>query len=382
MVKNLNPTRNRRNRGDIMLEKGKIRAGQLMWLLITIGTALLVPMSQIAVAAGSRQDSWLAEILSLAIQLVMLRVVLKLAMRFPGMEFASCLKEICGSFLGNFIALLYIWFFIFSSAAFLREITSFSIAMIYIETPPFVISLIILFTAGYIAFLGLEVIARTNEIILPIIIILYFTAFFLLLKEINWDNLKPVLENGVIPILRGAFVSSGSFVFVAFVAVALPYINKPRECRRSLALGSIIQGVAVIFATIVVIGVMGPGLAQSTLYRGYLAVRYISYANFVEHLDPIALSIFVLSRVIKISVFFYASCLVTGQLFNLKSYRFLYIPAGIVILIFSRVFFRDAAQLNRFFVTIWPIHNYIFELVFPLFLLILAMVRKKGEQET
>lgn len=91
-----------------MLEKGKIRAGQLMWLLITIGTALLVPMSQIAVAAGSRQDSWLAEILSLAIQLVMLRVVLKLAMRFPGMEFASCLKEICGIFLGNFIALLYI----------------------------------------------------------------------------------------------------------------------------------------------------------------------------------------------------------------------------------------------------------------------------------
>lgn len=365
-----------------MLESGKIRAGQLMWLLITIKNALLVPMSQIAIASGSRQDSWMAEILSLAMQLVMLYVVLKLALRFPGMEFTSYLKEICGRFVGSFIAFLYIWFFTFASAAYLREITSFSLAMIYTETPPIIIALLILLTTGFVASLGLEVIARTNEIILPVIIVLYFTGFFLLIKEINWNNFKPFLENGVVPVLKGAFVSSGSFVFVGFVAVALPYINKPRECRRSLVLGSMVQATAVILATAVVIGVMGPSLAQISLYRGYLTIRYISYANFVEHLDPLALSIFVMGKVITISVFFYAACLISGQLFQLKSHKLLLFPVGALILLLSRILFKDAAQLNRFFVTIWPVHNYIFELVIPFFLLILALVRKKGEKGT
>jgi len=364
-----------------MLEKGKIRAGQLLWLLITVNTTVIITLAASPISAGSKQDSWLAEILSVIFQFIMLYIILKLGVRFPQMEFTHYIKQISGRFLGSLIVIAYIWFFLFVSSVILREITSFAVAVIYTDTPPVVISVLIILTSSYIVSHGIEVIARTNEIALPIIIVQYLIGVSLLFPIINLDNFKPMLENGLMPVLKGAFVSSSDFIFVAFIAAVLPYVNKPRECRRGLAIGLAAAGMVILVPIIAAIGVMGPAVAQTTLYKGYMALRYISYAKFIEHLDNFGLAIFTLGQVIKITVFYYASCLMAGQLLGLRSYRPLIVPAGIIILVLSRVLFKNAAQLARFFITFWPVHNYVFELAIPLFLLLLAILRKKGESE-
>ncbi|MDI3480571.1 MAG: spore germination protein [Tepidanaerobacteraceae bacterium] len=343
-----------------------------MWLLITTSNSLLIPLSQTAIAAGSRQDSWLAEILSLAIQLVMLQMILKFSLLSKDMEFSSRIKKICGRIVGSIVIVLYIWFFVFSSAAFLKELTSFAVAMIYVQTPSVVIDLMIILTSCYMAFHGLEVQARTNEIILPTIISLYLIGLFLLLPNVKLDNFKPVLENGLTPVIKGAFISSSSFVFTVFVPVVLSYVNKPEECQKTLTIGSIIQGFLLIIATAIITGVLGPNLAQVTIYRGYIALRYISYGNFVEHLDPIGFSIFVLSKVVQISLFIYAASLISAQFLAIKSYKPLIFPTGFIILLLSNIF-KNVSQLNRFFITLWPLHNFFFEMVIPLFLWILIL---------
>lgn len=348
-----------------------------MWLLITTSNSLLIPLSQTAIAAGSKQDSWLAEILSLVIQMIMLQIILKFSLLFRDREFSSYIKKICGHIVGTIIIILYVWFFIFSSAAFLKEITNFAVAMIYVQTPSIVISMMILFTSCYIASHGLEVLARINEIILPTIILLYLTGLFLLLPNVKLDNFKPILENGIMPVIRGAFISAGGFVFVVFIPVVLYYVNNPIKCQRYLVLGNIIQGFLLITATTIIIGVLGPDLAQITIYRGYIALRYISYGNFVEHLDPIGFSIFVLSKTVQISLFIYAASIIARQFLYIKSNKPLILPIGVIILMLSN-FFKNATELNRFFITLWPLHNYFFELAIPLFLWIIILFRKKG----
>ncbi len=148
-------------------------------------------------------------------------------------------------------------------------------------------------------------------------------------------------------------------------------------------------GIMTVFAVMItltvvnltVLFVLGPTTATRD-YPLFIASRYVSLADFFENLESIAMAVWIVEAFIKISVFFYAAALGTAQWLNLKDYRIVIWPLGILFLEFGFWKLPITMELNHFLTVTLPFYGSFIQIIIPLFLLILALVKSRKRKES
>ena len=98
----------------------------------------------------------------------MIAVALALAKRFPSQAFTDYLPEILGRVPGKLLAAAYALMFVHIGSVLLNEGTSLIRIAIFTQTPGVVLDVVWVLMAVYGAYLGIEVIARENQLVLPL----------------------------------------------------------------------------------------------------------------------------------------------------------------------------------------------------------------------
>ena len=87
----------------------------------------------------------------------------------------------------------------------------------------------------------------------------------------------------------------------------------------------------------------------------------------------------VLGGFFKIGVFYYAAVLGSAQWLELRDYRSLVLPIGIILVALSILIHNGIVDLLDFLTRVWqPYALLVFEGGIPLVLLIVALARRKG----
>lgn len=150
-----------------MLEKGKIGARQLTILAIflTIGDSILALPATTAIQG--KQDAWLSGVIGLAIGIPIVYLIAVVGKLYPGMTVFMSSRKILGKWLGLVASLLFAVHLFLNASVFLREIGDFVTSHMMPETP--IQSILLLFLCIIVmgTKLGLEVIARTGELLFP-----------------------------------------------------------------------------------------------------------------------------------------------------------------------------------------------------------------------
>ncbi|MBC7342498.1 MAG: GerAB/ArcD/ProY family transporter [Clostridia bacterium] len=110
----------------------------------------------------------------------------------------------------------------------------------------------------------------------------------------------------------------------------------------------------------------------------FSAMHMIEVGNFLERIDAIHMSIWVLSSFIAIATFYYLASLGIIQVLGLEDYKPTVAPLGIIIVSLSFLLFNNLAELNEFLTRIVPPYTAIFLVFFPYLMLLAALVRKIG----
>ncbi|MGW6383966.1 GerAB/ArcD/ProY family transporter [Peribacillus butanolivorans] len=362
-----------------MLEKGKIGSRQLTILVIlyTIGDSILVIPS--IVASEAKQNGWVSGIFSVAIA-PLLVVFLYDALRkcYPDLTLVEYSQKILGKWLGIAISLLFISYFFITTATYLREIGDFMTSQIMPDTPIQVIMFLFMSIVLMSARLGLEPLARSAEILFPFVVILLSSLMILLLPEIKFQNLQPVWEGGVKPVIRGS-IPFIVFPFIEPVAVLmiLPFVSQKERIRKSLFVGQLLAGSVLIIITMLAILVLGVDLTAKEIYPSYKLAQKINIANFLTRLEAILAIIWFITIFIRFSLFFYVTVLGLAQTLKLQDYRPLVFPFGMILIVFTLIMAPNTVYYSNFISDIWPFYAMTFGFLLPLLLLTIAKVHKK-----
>ncbi|MFJ7681173.1 GerAB/ArcD/ProY family transporter [Peribacillus butanolivorans] len=362
-----------------MLEKGKIGSRQLTILVIlyTIGDSILVIPS--IVASEAKQNGWVSGIFSVAIA-PLLVVFLYDALRkcYPDLTLVEYSQKILGKWLGIAISLLFISYFFISTATYLREIGDFMTSQIMPDTPIQVIMFLFMSIVLMSARLGLEPLARSAEILFPFVVILLSSLMILLLPEIKFQNLQPVWEGGLKPVIRGSI----PFIVIPFiesvaVLMILPFVSQKDRIRKSLFVGQLLAGSVLIIITMLAILVLGVDLTAKEIYPSYKLAQKINIANFLTRLEAILAIIWFITIFFRFSLFFYVTVLGLAQTLKLQDYRPLVFPFGMILLVFTLIMAPNTVYYSNFILDIWPFYAMTFGFLLPLLLLTIAKVHKK-----
>lgn len=365
-----------------MLEKGRISGRQftILVMLYLIGSAILIIPS--ILASEAKQDAWIAALLTVGVALFIMPLYVALGSRFPNMTFAEYTEEILGKWLGKTVTLLFLIAFPFFTASLtLRNIGDFVTTQIMPETPIQAIHIIFLGIIIMGVRLGLEPLARAAELFFPGVILLFLLLIAFTAPQMKLENIQPVLEEGIKPVLRAA-VPFISFPFVEPVIFLMlfPYVNRTKQTGKALFTGILLGGIFLFVVTALTILVIGVDQATRQNFPSYVLTKEIRVGQFLERIEAIMAVIWFITIFFRMCIFLYVVALGIAQALNLKDYRFLTFPLGMILTVLSIVGIPSSTYLLEFNQKIWPIYAATFGLFLPLLLLGTAIFRKKRKR--
>ncbi|WLD91696.1 GerAB/ArcD/ProY family transporter [Alkalihalobacillus sp. AL-G] len=359
------------------MEKSKISPQQLFSLIVLfeLGTALIVPLG-----VEAKQDAWLAELLGMTGGIVLLLQYYYLYRHYPNLLLTSYIQKIFGKYIGFFIALSYILFFIYGASRDLRE-SSELFLLPYSETPMSVLSGIMMILVCYALYQGIEVIARAGEIFFVLVFSMVVLTFFLTIGSnvVRFENLLPVLENGWKPVLTTAFPDRVFFPYGELICftVIFPYLTKPEYGMKFGMVAMVLSGVILTMTIVIEIAVLGVNGLSIAVFPFLKLVEKLNIAGFVQGLEVIAMIVLIVGDFFKVAVFTYAAVISSTDLFKIKNHRKFVLPIGVMIFITSMVatdnFIEHIQQGKIVLKSIFPL----FEFVIPLLLIIVLSIRRR-----
>lgn len=355
------------------LDRGKVSASQLALLFIT--SRAIPPAVTMVTVSQAKNDAWIAELLAPVAACGILALVLAVAVRFPGEGLIEYTGKLFGPVLGKALGLMYLVFFVHIAAYEARQFGDIMTSIIP-ETPLMVFIGSILFVAAVIARGGVETLGRFGEMAFPISLGSAFLVFLLSAPKIELVNLLPVMEEGVSPVLRGASLALVQYAELLPLAVLFPFVNRRNEVAKYMTGYIFCSGVAIAALAVAALGIYG-SLVGDLRFPGYYLARSVNLANIVQRLEGLALAIWLLGFIVKISIFLYVTCLGLGQLLATPGYKPFAFPLALMVAVLSVAVGENIFELSEFFrpAVVLP-YALLFQVGLPL--LTLAVASAKG----
>ncbi|MEY9977402.1 endospore germination permease [Lysinibacillus sp. RC79] len=361
-----------------MMEKEIISSRQFMiiTLLFSVGTAILIiPAS---VTSEAKQDAWIAAIIGVVISLPIVKLFVALGNRTPTLTFVEANEKILGRFFGKITAIGFIIISLLSAGELLYFIGIFMKTEIMPETPTMAFALMFSIIIIYAAFLGIEVFARSAEILCPIFILIFIFFVIFISPSIHIENIQPIMETPKKSLFFSMirFISLFSFPLVVLLTIFPSAVNVQKSAQKGFYIGTIIGGIVLITIIAMSILVLGPANTAARTFPSYSLAQRISIGNFLQRIEVIMAAMWIISIYIRTFMYFYAAVIGISQLFKIKNHRPLIFPLGMIILGISQIVHPNIIHSDIYNRDTWPIFSFVFMILLPLVLLLVAMIRK------
>lgn len=318
------------------MEKAKLSVIQLFALMFIfeMGTALVV-----SYGTNARKDAWLAILLALCGGIVLFYIFHFLYRQYPNLLFTGYIRELFGKYLGWIVGLLYCLHFLYICGRNVRELGDLLVSSTLSETPLLAINLTLVLVICYVIHLGIEVVGRTAEVFMVVLLLLGAAGnFFVLVSgDVDFYQIRPFLERGWKPIFTTAFPHLLIFPFGEMIAftMLLPYLNRPQLAKRAWLAAMISSGMILSWTVLLNTSVLGVDVMQRSVFPTLTAVGKVNLFDFIERLDAIVVFTLLITVFFKASIYLYAAVLGIADLFKLKTYRQILLPIGTIVIFLS-----------------------------------------------
>jgi|SRR5690625_777074 len=345
-------------------------------ILITIGDAILVLPA--IVTEFAKHDAWLSTILALAFGLLIVYLFLVVGSFYPKLNLIQYTVKIFGKWFGSIVSLFFLGYLFLSASAHVRELGDFITTQILPQTPIQVIHFMFIFMIIMVVRSGLEPIARTGELLFPIVFFFLMLLFVLVLPNVHMNWIQPMLANGIKPLLKGTLVAT-AFPFMELVVflMILPSMNVQKKIRKGFFVGTIIGGAVLVLVVLLCILVLGESTTSRNIYPTFALARVIHIGQAIQRIEGIIAIIWTITTFLKISLYIYALHIGLVHLLKLEEYRILTFPIGMILFASSILVSPNITYFSNMIAYYWPFYDLTVAVFLPLLLMGVFFIRKK-----
>jgi spore germination protein KB len=298
-----------------------------------------------------------------------------LGTKFSRMTLIGICETIYGKIIGKFLGLILVLWFLFVTALTLRLVGEFIVLAIMPETPLIAVNLLFMALVAYSVRHGIEVIARTGEILSPVSYVAIAVVVVLVAKEARFENLLPFMAKGWGPPIR-ASLTPVSFAATTLGALMFtPSLNRPRLLKLSLVLSVVV--VSTVGLMIESMSTMVFGAARrEIMFLHFDLIRLIKLLKMHFGLQSIFMTVIICGSFLQVSLFYHLTAVGLRQWLGLKYHRPLITPLGVVIIALSVLLFENILEIVDFMDKFLPAASLTLQVGILCLLLLGARVRR------
>lgn len=361
-------------------ENGTIAVHQFTLLVFFFGVGSTILISPSILATDAKQDAWMSEMLGTAFCLPMIALYLGLAKRYDRKSLLEINELVFGKWIGICLSLLYLLYFLILCAFLIGELGYFITTQVMPDTPIDFIMACLMAVVVMAVRLGPETFARGAEMFFPWVALLIVLLVLMLLSKVEADHLKPMLEDGIFPVVKAAYPYASYQEFIILMMV-YPFLRKSRKGADAYYTGALSAGFVLLLIVLLCLSVLGPGLTSDNVYPSYMLAKKISIGHFLERVEVIVGGLWFVTITFKLILTFFAAAEGASQVFRFNGYRFMTVPLGMFIVASVLVVNPNIVYAMKFTHQIWPAFSITFMIAIPLLTWIVSRIRhgKAGE---
>lgn len=363
------------------MEKAKISSIQFFLLLFMfeLGTAVVVGQGVVA-----KKDSWISLLLGMGGGVILFYIYYALFRYYPSLPLTAYARKIFGTYIGWVVGLLYTIFFLYTSARNVREFSEVLVTATMPEIPLLVVALLFVMAICYVLYLGIEVLARTAEIlgIFLLFVGIIGNIFVYLTGTVEPNNLKPILEYGWKPVLETAFYSPMFLIFpfgeVFVFAMLFPYLNRAGTVKIVGLSSLIVSGLILSYTAALNIAVLGVSEVERSPFPLLSTVGKVNILEFIQRLDALVVITLLITVFFKAGIYLYSAVIGMVDLFRLQNHQQIIFPAGLILAFLSVVIAEDFAEHTEEGATVHIMYFATpFLIILPIVMLFIAFIRQR-----
>ncbi|MEQ8201866.1 MAG: endospore germination permease [Syntrophomonadaceae bacterium] len=289
---------------------------------------LFIPMLTIH---SAHNGAWLAFLLSV-LPTALLAYLYTYVVRKSSRPFPASLEEHLGKLLGKIIGFSYILVFFFATVFSITYFTALISSSIVPDTPLSIYIGAMLLVSYSALKSGMENIARVIEL-------LFFLSFFPTIILVVISMVQSPDIRALLPVVQTSYLDLGSAILysvcisgelIAILTFAFFSNDKP-NIARFLKWVVIAYAALISLTTAAILMDFGPDYANHISFPIFKLIRTIKISDFIQNIDIIFISIFIMSIFTSVCVKWFLTCFSIQQVFGLRDYRFLAAPTAVMI---------------------------------------------------
>ncbi len=357
------------------------RQSMTITLGFTVGTAPLFVPTSVAALAGP--DGWLSGIIAGLIGLLVLWIDTRLGGLYPDKTLVETIVLLLGKWVGGFIAVCFIFIALLSGTQVIWYMGDFFTTVFVPEYPPLSINAIFIAITAVALLYGLEAFSRADEIFYLIVFPLFILAMLMLIPNIKGDNLLPILENGIAPVLKGTIPLLDSIILpIIFLNMFFPMnTGNDKEVKKYRLKGYLLGVMSAFLAVLTCILTFGSTVTAELRFPLFVSTKEISLGVVFSRLEAMFVLIWMITNFVATFFYFYAGIVGLSQLLGLKSYKALVPPLLLIVFAYSDTIYKNVPYQVEWSTLVWTPVIFTYGLILPVLLLIVSKLKKAGQQK-
>ncbi|MCI8445178.1 MAG: endospore germination permease [Bacilli bacterium] len=338
---------------------------------ITINNLILV----------AKQDGYISIILGFIIGFIPLLLYLYL-MNYKKQYNINDLIELCfGKTIGRFINLALCCFLLYLSTVIFWNLTNLITSQYLSRTPAMAIGIMFIVPTIYLLSKGIGIIGKCSVIFFYFSLILVILPILGLQFQVHLDNIMPIFEHGIMPILDGSYQYIANSVLVLFLLLSIPkeMIQDDHKFNKRIITMYCVTSVILFSILFLTITVFGARLATLYQYPEFHLLKRVSIIGFIQRIES-TLSIQWIFDIFMTNILtLYFVCHYLTKTFRLQQKwkrNTLITCLSILVLISSNYVFTNNTIGTLFFKNTFPTVLYGVLLSLPLLVAIISKFKK------
>lgn len=300
-------------------------------ILIAVGMKLS-DITTIILFDSGKTAGWMIPLLSLAFILIPYFVLLSVMRRQPGQGLPEIVYSIAGKFGGGLICML-----LFAAALLMTAVTSRGYVdiinvMVYQQTPIFILHLMLILAALFVARCGFAAIARVSWLLLFLIEGAIALLVTIMWEDIDWLRIFPWAGPGVPAILKSSVLHSAMFGEIILATALVPAVSSFRTFRIGSTVGFVISSLKISFMMVVYLAVFDFPEIVHIAYPFQQLTKNASFGRVFTHTESIFIAFWLIISVIYFAFYVYLLAYLFGHALRMQQSDKLMLPmAGLVV---------------------------------------------------
>lgn len=329
------------------------------------------------VAGIAKHESWLPVLFGIGLALPLTYLYRTLMVTFPQKDLLQILEEVFGPILGKMLGLAYAWFFITLAALNVLDLGNFVKITVMTETPQLVLALVCVLVAVYAVRHGLKVVTQYGTLFTFVEFGILLLTIILLANQMHFQNFLPLLTQPAMKYIHSThLILTVPFGELVVFLMCAPCVRLSSKDATKYWFGGVAMGMAaLLIVQLRDISILGDAISMFTL-PGLVVLRLVNLGQALSRMEILFAVALMMLLYFKISVLCYVSTITVARLLGITAYKRLALVVGVLILAYSPTLYRSSVEHTASAWETTPAIWTPFEILLPLFTLIVAKIRK------